>query len=318
MTPAVTCLAMWLACVLTGFGAPSTPPGQPAPTTASTLLVSHLPAKVGPGDAVLIAIKTAEPLSSLSGRAFGRPFTAFRGEPGGTWYALVGIDLATAAQKHVVAIEAQTVSRHVMRTTYQLTVVPKTFGVRRLKVPAKFVTPPASALERIAREQKRLAAVYAASSGARLWAGPFEQPTDGAPVSLFGVRSDFNGKRGTPHRGTDFAGETGAPVRSPNAGRVVLAGDLYYTGNTVIVDHGLGLFSVLAHLSRIDVGEGDSVAKGALVGAVGATGRVTGPHLHWSVRIGPVSVDPLSLLGLGPHLEAGPDGSHRSPGLESR
>jgi murein DD-endopeptidase MepM/ murein hydrolase activator NlpD len=284
--------------VLLGIGVPERAISQSASTAAPALAVSHQPARPGPGDAVLITITAGEPLESVSGQAFGQPLALFQGESAATWHALVGIDLATAPQKHAVTIEARTVSRRTVRTVYSLIVVPKAFGVRRLKVPEKFVTPPASALERIARDQKRLAAVYAASSASRLWGGPFERPTDGAPVSPFGVRSDYNGKRGTPHRGTDFAGATGAPVRAPGAGRVVLAEDLYYSGTTVIIDHGLGLFSVLAHLSRIDVREGDSVVRGARVGAVGATGRVTGPHLHWSVRIGPASVDPLSLIAV--------------------
>ena len=99
-------------------------------------------------------------------------------------------------------------------------------------------------------------------------------------------------------------------MKAPNGGRVVLAADLYFSGNTVIVDHGLGLFSVLMHLSRIDVREGDLVQAGMKVGEVGATGRVTGPHLHWSVRIGPASVDPLSLLAV---TKTGSDSGSWSP-----
>ena len=87
-------------------------------------------------------------------------------------------------------------------------------------------------------------------------------------------------------------------MAAPNAGKVAIARDLYYTGNTVVIDHGLGLFSLFAHLSRIDVHEGDAVAAGAVVGLVGATGRVTGPHLHWTVRIGNARVDPMAVLAL--------------------
>ena len=298
MTSARASLSRWLSIVLLWTGVPAGALGPLPPAAAPTLVVSHLPAKVGPGQAVLISVTASEPLSSVSGQAFGQPLAFFRGQAADTWQALAGVDLETAPQKHAVTVTARTASRGAVKTVYELAVLPKTFGVRRLKVPEKFVTPPKSALERIAREQKRLAAVYAASLPTRLWEGAFEQPTDGAVSSPFGVRSDYNGKRGTPHRGTDFAGATGAPVRTPNAGRIVLAEDLYYSGNTVIVDHGLGLFSVLAHLSRIDVRVGDPVSAGATVGAVGATGRVTGPHLHWSVRIGRASVDPLSLFAL--------------------
>jgi murein DD-endopeptidase MepM/ murein hydrolase activator NlpD len=114
--------------------------------------------------------------------------------------------------------------------------------------------------------------------------------------SSFGTRSIYNGQPRSPHSGADFLSPAGRPVKAPNAGRIVLAASQYFTGNTVIIDHGLGLFSLLAHLSEIDVELGDTVAPGDVVGKVGATGRVTGPHLHWTVRVNNARVDPLSLL----------------------
>lgn len=273
-----------------GAQAPSTP------KPASPLTVTHAARAVAPGELILLTITAARPASSFSGTAFGKPLAIFPGDSAERWHALVAIDLGVSPGRVPVTVEARGTDGRVMRVVHQLTVAPKKFGVRRLRVPEKFVTPPASALARIAREQKRLGEVYAASANARFWQGAFETPTDGAPVSPFGVRSEYNGKQGSPHRGTDFAGATGAGVRAPNSGRVVLAEDLYYSGNTVIIDHGLGLFSVLMHLLRMDVQVGDRVTRGAAVGAVGATGRVTGPHLHWSVRLGAISVDPLSVL----------------------
>jgi murein DD-endopeptidase MepM/ murein hydrolase activator NlpD len=120
----------------------------------------------------------------------------------------------------------------------------------------------------------------------------------GAANSRFGTRSVFNGEARAPHAGADFSAALGQPIKAPNAGLVVAARPLYYSGNTVILDHGLGLYSMLAHLSRIDVHEGDRVAAGDVVGLVGATGRVTGPHLHWALRVGGARVDPLSALAL--------------------
>ena len=119
--------------------------------------------------------------------------------------------------------------------------------------------------------------------------------------SAFGTRSIFNGKPRNAHGGADFLSPAGTPIQAPNAGRIAIARNLYYSGNTVIIDHGLGLFSMLAHLSAIDVHEGDRVTAGQLLGRVGATGRVTGPHLHWAIRASGARVDPLSLLAvLGP------------------
>jgi murein DD-endopeptidase MepM/ murein hydrolase activator NlpD len=117
---------------------------------------------------------------------------------------------------------------------------------------------------------------------------------------VFGVLSIYNGETRSRHSGADFLSPAGTPIAAPAAGRVLLAQDLYFTGNTVIVDHGLGLFSLFAHLSAIEVADGAAVAAGDLVGKVGSTGRVTGPHLHWTVRLGGARVDPLSLLASAP------------------
>jgi murein DD-endopeptidase MepM/ murein hydrolase activator NlpD len=108
----------------------------------------------------------------------------------------------------------------------------------------------------------------------------------------------FNGEPRSPHSGADFLSGTGTPIKAPNSGRIVAARELYFSGNTVIIDHGLGLFSMLAHLSQLDVREGDLVSAGQIVGLVGATGRVTGPHLHWALRVSGARIDPVSALAL--------------------
>ncbi len=116
--------------------------------------------------------------------------------------------------------------------------------------------------------------------------------------SAFGTRSVFNGERRSPHRGADFLSPAGTPVAAPSTGVVLLAGDLYYTGGTVVLDHGAGLISIFAHLSSVDTKTGERVEAGAVLGKVGATGRVTGAHLHWTLLANGVRVDPLSLLEL--------------------
>jgi murein DD-endopeptidase MepM/ murein hydrolase activator NlpD len=114
--------------------------------------------------------------------------------------------------------------------------------------------------------------------------------------SPFGSRSIFNGVPRDRHAGLDFASPAGAVIRAPAAGRIVLVDDLYFTGNTVVVDHGAGVYSVLAHMQRTFVEVGQDVARGARLGTVGATGRATAAHLHWSVRVGGTRVDPASVL----------------------
>ena len=299
----ITLLAAFAPAGIGGGGTLSDPQAATAggqkkktPAAAPALTVTHQARALGPGEAVLLTIEAPEALVAVDGRAFGRPLAAFPGDAPGRWQALVGIDVETAAGSYLVTIDARTAGGALMSGTHRLVVAARTFGVRRLTVAPEFLTPPASALARIEREQKTLGSLLAQATARPFWHGPFVRPVDGEPVSNFGLQSIFNGRPPTRHRGADFAGRSGDAVRAPNAGRVVLADDLYFSGNTVVLDHGCGLFSLLAHLSRIDVKVGDEVASGVAVGAVGATGRVTGPHLHWTVRIGAAAVDPLSLM----------------------
>src|SRR6185436_17797375 len=158
--------------------------------------------------------------------------------------------------------------------------------------------PPPEAVARIQQEAQELEQLWRSSASSRLWDGAFVRPVPDPANSAFGARSVFNGQPRSPHGGADFLSPAGTPVKAPNAGRVALARDLYFTGNTVVIDHGLGLFSLFAHLSEVDVEAGAAVATGDVVGRVGATGRVSGPHLHWTVRAGGARVDPLSLLAV--------------------
>jgi murein DD-endopeptidase MepM/ murein hydrolase activator NlpD len=293
--------SLLVAFTVTGSGAAGTAAHQAYPIPPPTLVVSHQARAVAPGEAVLLTFKAPGALAAVRGTAFGAPCVGHAGDSPDTWHALVGIDLDTAPGQYRVQIEARTVRGSLLRSDYPLTVVPKTFSTRRLSVAPEFVTPPASEQPRIERERAVLSRVLAGVSPRRLWGDGFARPTDGEAISLFGVRSVFNGQPRAPHRGVDFRGATGTPVSAPAGGLVVLADDLYFSGTTVILDHGLGVFSMLCHLSRVDTRQGAVAARGDMIGAIGATGRVTGPHLHWTLRIGPASVDPLSVLAVFDH-----------------
>jgi murein DD-endopeptidase MepM/ murein hydrolase activator NlpD len=247
---------------------------------------------LGPGELVVLSITLTAPVEHLRVRAFDRDVPAFR-EGEGVWRALVGVDLGVRPGTYTIAVAAGPAN-----ASYDLIVKPRTFRTRRLTVNEAFVTPPPSEQARITEEAALLATVWRSGAGERLWTGGFVRPVPGAANSAFGTRSIYNGKPRTPHGGADFLSPGGTPVRAPNAGRIAVARALYFTGNTVVIDHGLGLFSTLAHLSAIDVQEGNRVAAGDVIGQVGATGRVTGPHLHWAVRANDARVDPLSLLAL--------------------
>ena len=250
---------------------------------------------IQPGEVVVLTLTTRAPVDEVNASAFGRDLTPLRSGPT-EWRVVVGIDLDTKPGRYDVAIVAGAAGTN--RVTHLLTVRPKTFPTRQLKVDAAFVNPPPEVTARIQEEAARLNSVWASSSATPLWSGPFVRPVPDAANSAFGSRSVFNGEPRSPHSGADFSSQPGTPVKSPNAGRVVLAGDLYFTGNTVVIDHGAGLLSLFAHLRAITVRESDSVPAGTVIGEVGATGRVTGPHLHWTVRLNGARVDPMSLLAV--------------------
>ena len=171
-------------------------------------------------------------------------------------------------------------------------ILPAHYRTSTLTVAPKFVEPGPEEMTRIKAERALKDKVFASSASAPLWSGDFRAPVHAAPTDSFGTRRTFNGKLASIHQGMDFRAASGTPVRAGNSGVVVLAQPLYYEGNCVVIDHGLGLFTISMHLSRIDVHEGDHVIAGQLLGLSGATGRVTGPHLHWAVRWQNAYLDP--------------------------
>ncbi|HET9985620.1 MAG TPA: M23 family metallopeptidase [Longimicrobiales bacterium] len=176
------------------------------------------------------------------------------------------------------------------------------YRLERLSVAPRFGREPdAATAARIERERERAQAVSRASHGTpRLWGGGFVRPRAARVTSGFGEGREFNGAVDSRHMGTDFAGAMGEPVRAAGRGVVALVDNFYLAGNAVYIDHGAGLVTAYFHLSATDVAPGDTVEAGQVIGRVGATGRVTGPHLHWVARYGGIDVDPLSLLAVAP------------------
>ncbi|HEY5644356.1 MAG TPA: peptidoglycan DD-metalloendopeptidase family protein [Pseudomonadales bacterium] len=212
-----------------------------------------------------------------------------------TEVAVVGINLDAKPGAHVLTIEyedGRTESRH-------FTVADKRYTEQHLTIAnPRMVNPLAEDLERIGRESALMAAQYRLFTEPPGSPLPFVQPVDGPLSSSFGRRRVLNGERRSAHSGLDIAVNTGTPVESPAPGKVTLTGDFYFNGNTVFVDHGFGLISMMCHLSRIDVATGENVQRGHTLGLVGATGRVTGPHLHWSVSMNGNRVDPVQVMAV--------------------
>lgn len=180
-----------------------------------------------------------------------------------------------------------------------LTVAPRAWRIERLPTLPRVSQPSAEFRRRRAPELARIVAARAEDTGADGWRQTFEWPTTGRISGLFGSQRIYRGEPGAYHSGVDVARPTGTPVKAPADGVVILAADSPFTleGNLLMLDHGMGLNSAFLHLSRIDVADGQRVRRGQTIGAVGATGRATGPHLHWSMKWRDARIDPLLIAG---------------------
>lgn len=214
--------------------------------------------------------------------------------------ALLAADLDLAAGRYPVDVHLE--FRDGTRESHgvELEVRHRERAVQRLTLPTDTVTPQApEVLERIARERQMLNALFAHSSEPLLWRH-FVRPVDDPAGSPFGVRRILNDQPRAPHSGVDFRSPRGTPVRAAARGRAVLVDDLFFTGKTVVLDHGGGLYSLYAHLESFTCAQGDLLDAGTVLGRAGSTGRSTGPHLHWGVRLQNQRIDPLMLLELLP------------------
>ena len=217
----------------------------------------------------------------------------------GSFRALGGIPI-TAEGSIMLMLSLEHIGDSIEHYVVDLPVSDGDFGLERLSVDPRFTTPPDSALAaRIRRENQAARQVYRASHDTpRLWRGGFAPPSPGHVTSPYGKGREFNGELRSRHSGTDFSGNAGDPVRAMNRGVVALTGHFYYNGRVIYIDHGRGLVTVYLHLSEIGVSRGDSVDVGDVIGHVGATGRVTGPHLHLTAKYGTVTFNPMDLLVL--------------------
>jgi murein DD-endopeptidase MepM/ murein hydrolase activator NlpD len=216
----------------------------------------------------------------------------------GTWYSLAGVALETKPGTYDLELEAFTPDGRSLHETRPVTVRAAKYKTSRLTVPQKYVTPGPETLQRIEAEKEIKKVAFAHLIPAPEWSGDFVAPVSLEVSETFGTSRTFNGKLATVHRGTDFRAPSGTAVHASNSGEVVLARELYYEGNCVVIDHGLGFMTVYMHLSKFEVKEGDKVEKGQVVALSGGTGRVTGPHLHLSVRWNGEYLDPGKLLAL--------------------
>ncbi|MFP8966779.1 peptidoglycan DD-metalloendopeptidase family protein [Pokkaliibacter sp. CJK22405] len=239
-----------------------------------------------PGGVAVVDL--GEGTSAPDARYEGKPVLRIR-EDDQRWIAIVGIDLKTAPGRQQLLVNGQPLA---------FTVESRHYKEQHIKIKdSRKVDPLAEDLKRINREMAEQNSAYAVFSPDQPSNLLFDLPVDGPLSSPFGLRRFFNGKERNPHSGLDFAVGAGTPVKTPAAGKVLLTGNLFFNGNTVFIDHGQGLISMVCHLSEIDVKKGQVLPRGAVVGKVGQTGRATGPHLHWNVSLNGNRVDPSIFIG---------------------
>ncbi len=266
----------------------------PAPGPAAGLTVTASVTSPTQGGVSLVTVTSERPLQALV-MVDGETRTPLERDIAGTTFrGLLGVDLAAAPGTRSLVFETPDGST---RLAWPLKIAAGNFRLQKLSVDPRYVEVPKEELERVKADQVRVAKAYGRGSPVRLFTS-FARPSTAPSNGNFGARRVYNGKTKSFHAGLDLAAAEGTSVQAAGDGRVVLAGNLYFSGGTVLLDHGAGLFSQYFHMSRIDVKEGDDVAKGALLGASGHTGRVTGPHLHWGAKLRAARVNPEDLLSL--------------------
>lgn len=295
-------LALLLAALplFSSFGQEEKPAEGPDLTCLEGINLSLRTEGAQQGSLLLLELRREKPFGELRA-AFGGQQVHFWREEGreGVLLGFLGLDLGLPVEPLPLTLTARSADGALVSCSALINVEDAQFAEDHLKVSNRFVEVKPQDRERTQREAERLQKIFATVSPERLWDGPFRPPLKQMdPKGNFGRRRFFNGEPRSPHTGEDLTANLGTPIYAPQGGQVVLAENLFYAGNTVILDHGLGLFTFYAHLSSLKVKAGATVKPGEILGRVGATGRVTGAHLHWSARLGKARINPLKLLTL--------------------
>jgi len=259
--------------------------------------ISWEPARITTGSPCLFRVNLALPASAVHGSWQGRELTFTASPDPLVWFALAGVDVEATPGSYTLEVQAVVSGGAVLRQERTVVVSRAQFPTERLRVPQRFVEPDPETRQRIDADRQLKHAAFAHDAPAE-WSGDFRPPVYTAVSEGFGTRRTFNRKLASIHRGLDYHAAPGTPVVAANSGEVVLAQELFYEGNCVIVDHGLGFATIYMHLSQLAVTEGQHVEKGQQVGLSGATGRATGPHLHVAVRWQGAYLDPAQLWGM--------------------
>jgi len=250
------------------------------------------------GEIVRVSVEGKGVIKRAEVLFLGKTYIMGKGQDPENWFAFLGLDLEIIKGTCIVEISVLFNDGNHQNIRREILIQDKEFPLKKLWVKQEYVTPPQDVLDRIQWESELLGQIYDIFTHQWLGEGPFIIPSEGEANPNFGEKRIFNNEPRSPHSGVDISSPFGAPVMASNSGRIVLAKNLYFAGNTVIIDHGLGVFTSYLHFSKILAKRGDIVRKGDVIGEIGATGRVTGPHLHWGVKVSGSRIDPFSLLSL--------------------
>ena len=290
--------------LLAQFAGAQQPPAAAAPASEPWQVRTE-PATLANGAPAVLYVAAPVKLQALAATWTGHKIFFTLDPATHSWYALFGTSINCAPGSYPLVLEGRTDAGATVSFQQNLAVVGQNYPLVELKVQHSFTAPNRRLLRRIKKEEILKHRVFAESSEARLWRGPFEAPVREPVTEAFGVRRIFNNQLKTEHLGLDYHAPRGTRVRAANSGRVILARPLFFEGNCVIVDHGQGLMTLYMHLSKFKVRKGQRVRRGQLLGLSGATGRATGPHLHLAVRWEGMYLDPARLLQLDlPQREA--------------
>ena len=259
--------------------------------------VQITPDRVEQGGVALIKVSAACALHSVQGECKGESLLFFP-DGRGSFASIIGIDLKQKSGVRSLRIRGKTAGGKIIERSLSFRVLKKDFPVQRLTLPKGMVELSPKDLARVKREHATLMKVFNASPTKRQWKSGFAAPLHEPVISAFGLRRILNGEPRSPHTGIDLHAFMGEPVRASAAGTVVYTANQFFSGRSVFIDHGMGIVTMYFHLSKIEVKEGEHVLQGQEIGKAGDTGRATGPHLHWGVRIRGNRVDPMALLAL--------------------
>jgi murein DD-endopeptidase MepM/ murein hydrolase activator NlpD len=271
------------------------------------------------GQVLLVKVKGEDQATEVKGTFLSRTIPFFRefrpGEPGG-YIGLLGIDMQDEPGAYELAVEVKQ-GEQAKLLSFNVLVAKEKFAVEHLTLPKEKVDLDEKAAARWKAEQEQVKQALAENSRLKLWHSNFIEPVNGKRTGIFGSVRIMNGKPRNPHNGEDIGAPMGTEVAATNDGVVRLTVDHIFSGRGVFVDHGMGFYSMYFHLSEILVKDGDLVKAGQIIGKVGATGRATGPHLHWGVKLNGARVNPYSLLDLPLKNGSSPGNTILTPVVES-